>query len=62
MLEDVSFSCPYCGETVATTVDCSGGSQDYTEDCPVCCNPVVLSVRVDWDGELLSIEAQAENR
>lgn len=32
--------CPYCGESVALTLDSGGAaSQDYVEDCPVCCRP-----------------------
>ena len=45
MLEQVD--CPYCGESFETAVDHSGGSQDYIEDCPVCCNPNVIHVELD---------------
>ena len=38
--------CPYCGESVSIAVDPGGGSsQDYVEDCAVCCNPWQVSVR-----------------
>jgi hypothetical protein len=38
--------CPYCGESVAISVDPGGGSfQQYVEDCEVCCNPWQVSVR-----------------
>ena len=38
--------CPYCGESVVLTVDPGGGSsQEYVEDCEVCCNPWSVSVR-----------------
>ncbi len=47
------ISCPYCGETVAITVDPTGGSeQEYVEDCPVCCQPWQLHVEVDDDGRV----------
>lgn len=61
MLEEVLLSCPYCGESFDTTVDCSAGDQEYVEDCPVCCNPIVLSIRVDWNGTLLGVESAREN-
>lgn len=38
--------CPYCGESVSIAVDAGGGgSQQYVEDCEVCCNPWQVSVR-----------------
>ncbi len=61
MLESVWIACPYCGETFETTVDCSVGDQEYVEDCQVCCNPIVLDIRVDWSGELLSVDTRREN-
>lgn len=39
--------CPYCGEQFTAAVDSSGGSQDYIEDCPVCCRPIEFHLDVD---------------
>ncbi|HEX3373083.1 MAG TPA: CPXCG motif-containing cysteine-rich protein [Edaphobacter sp.] len=40
------FRCAACGEWIETTVDESGGSkQQHVEDCQVCCQPNVLTVR-----------------
>lgn len=37
--------CPYCREEVEITLDPGGGSsQQYVEDCYVCCNPWRVSV------------------
>jgi len=37
---DVDVTCPYCGETVSISLDPGGGhSQEYVEDCQVCCRP-----------------------
>lgn len=47
--------CPYCGETFETAVDCSGGSQDFIEDCPVCCRPIEFHLQVDHRNEILSL-------
>jgi len=41
-IEPVEIECPYCGETFNTTLDWSAGAQEYTEDCAVCCRPIVF--------------------
>jgi cysteine-rich CPXCG protein len=48
---DASVVCPYCAESVSVALDPgSGSSQDYVEDCPVCCQPWQVSVRYSSDG------------
>lgn len=43
--------CPYCAETVEIGLDPgSGPTQEYIEDCPVCCRPWVVSVEYNDDG------------
>ncbi|HVT35890.1 MAG TPA: CPXCG motif-containing cysteine-rich protein [Nevskiaceae bacterium] len=59
MIEDVEVQCPYCGEALVLEIDTSAGSQRYTEDCSVCCQPMQVSVRID-DGEL-AVEVVPEN-
>jgi hypothetical protein len=54
------IQCAYCGEQIEIVVDCSVGHQEYVEDCSVCCRPITLSV-VASDGEVVSIEARAED-
>lgn len=45
-------SCPYCGESVSIFLDPAGGTtQDYVEDCAVCCQPMEVRVRFSGDGE-----------
>jgi Cysteine-rich CPXCG len=56
-----NVQCPYCGETFETEIDASGGSQEYVEDCYVCCKPIIFRIEVGADGELTSIEAEREN-
>ncbi len=51
LLETVSVQCPCCWESIELVVDCSVPGQEYTEDCSVCCQPLVLSVEVDAAGE-----------
>lgn len=44
--------CPYCGEPVELSVDALGPDRErYTEDCPVCCRPWVVTV-VRSEGEV----------
>ena len=54
-----SYTCPSCGENIVVPVDLAGNSQEYVEDCPVCCSPVLLRVAVDEDGDV-RITARAE--
>ena len=43
--------CPYCGEAVEITLDPgSGSTQEYIEDCEVCCRPWHVSVTYHDDG------------
>lgn len=43
--------CPYCNEPVEISLDAgSGGTQEYVEDCQVCCQPWTVSVRYGSDG------------
>ena len=49
---EATYVCDSCGEEIVVPVDVSAGSrQDYVEDCPVCCHPMRLQVRIDDDGE-----------
>ena len=59
MLEWITVNCPYCGEPFETSVDCSAGAQEYIEDCPVCCHPNVIRVRITDDGSI-SVTANME--
>ena len=56
-----NVQCPYCGETFETEIDVSGGSQEYIEDCYVCCRPIVFQVKIDVNGELMGLEVQRDN-
>ncbi len=61
MLDFINLTCPYCGESFETAVDCSAGSQRYVEDCAVCCRPIEVSVSVDDSGELLDVQTSTDN-
>ncbi len=53
MLEELEITCPYCGESFTTLVDCSAGDQRYIEDCTVCCRPIELELTLTTTGPLL---------
>jgi hypothetical protein len=56
------FQYSYCGEWNAPDVDESAGSlQEYAEDCQVCCQPNVLSIRFDPRQEQFVIWAERES-
>jgi Cysteine-rich CPXCG len=56
------FQCAGCGEWVETSVDESAGSkQQYVEDCQVCCQPNVLTVRWDGSAQEFTITAELES-
>lgn len=50
MDEEASYICDACGEEIVVPIDWSAGaSQQYLEDCPVCCHPNVIHVDFDED-------------
>ncbi len=52
MQDEASYVCDACGEEIVVPVDLSqGSSQEYVEDCPVCCVPNVIRVEFD-DGRV----------
>jgi transposase-like protein len=49
--QEAEVSCPHCGEVNAIALDPgSGGSQQYEEDCQVCCRPWRVTVQYRSDG------------
>jgi hypothetical protein len=60
MVEEYAVDCPHCGETITLLLDLSEGDQSYTEDCSVCCAPILVHYAVDDDGQLLDVTVQRE--
>ena len=55
-LSESNIQCPYCGESITVIIDCSVETQEYIEDCQVCCRPITFKVSVDGEDEpLISI-------
>ena len=50
-----SIDCPYCGEPGEIELDpgeMEAGEHRFVQDCPVCCHPWAVTVRVQADGGL----------
>ena len=60
MLDSTSVTCPWCWSPVELGLDVYPGTQEYVEDCSVCCNPMRVRVEIDADGELLSVDADRD--
>lgn len=54
-----SLTCPHCWETITVTVDTSVDSQEYVEDCPVCCRPSVIRYTAAA-GEVVDLQISPE--
>lgn len=57
-VEEYWLDCPYCGESMSVLVDCSCADQTYTEDCQICCRPMVLSATVNDDEIVVSAQRE----
>ena len=52
MQDEASYICDTCGEEIVIPIDPSAGKfQRYVEDCPVCCNPNMIQVEFDDNGD-----------
>jgi hypothetical protein len=59
--EEIDIICPYCGEMIAVLVDSSSGSQEYYEDCSVCCASILFSLVVNPEGNIASIDVKRDD-
>jgi len=59
-LEIVDVQCPYCGKSIELAVERAMAGESYGEDCPACCRPMVIEVRID-DSSALHVSARREN-
>ncbi|HMO52528.1 MAG TPA: CPXCG motif-containing cysteine-rich protein [Kiritimatiellia bacterium] len=55
-----TVQCPYCWEPIEISIDASVSHQEYVEDCPICCRPILVTVATEH-GEVVAVNAQAEN-
>ena len=54
-----AYICDGCGEEIVIPIEpTEGRSQQYVEDCPVCCRPNVIYV--EWDEDEARVWAEPE--
>ena len=53
--------CPYCGELIELIVDDSVPSQEYIEDCFVCCQPINVRVWVDEQDQQITLTLSSDH-
>ena len=53
------FICPHCGESISVLLDLSVLSQEYIEDCEVCCRPIEIKYEVSENGEVVFEEGRS---
>jgi hypothetical protein len=39
--------CPYCAEPITLVIEVIDDKQTYTEDCEVCCRPMIVCILPD---------------
>lgn len=49
--ESIETCCPWCNEHITLVIECLEPEQEYTEDCPVCCAPMLVRVVVPERGD-----------
>ena len=61
MIENRQITCPYCNALFDTQIDRSAGAQQYTEDCHICCQPILFNIEVGPQFQLTSVTVRNEN-
>jgi len=61
MINEYQAACPYCGESFSTLIDISAGSQEYIEDCQICCRPIIFNIELDTLSEDMQVQLRTEN-
>ena len=52
-MDETTYICASCGEDIVIPVDPTQGThQEYVEDCPICCCPMVIRIEIDADGDV----------
>jgi len=44
-MEERFFICPWCWQSVSILIDTGEEAMEWIEDCEVCCNPILFSVK-----------------
>ena len=57
---EARVQCPYCWERFSMLIDASVDSQEYVEDCEVCCRPIDFTIEID-EQDQARIEARLQH-
>lgn len=49
-LDTGKIDCPYCGESLEILIEPLADQQRYIEDCQVCCQPILIEITPDFEG------------
>ena len=60
MNEEISVSCPYCGEPIIVEPEPCDETVECVEDCHVCCRPIVMTIRYSEHGSEVSVRQENE--
>ena len=60
LLDTVSVICPYCWQQIEIVIDLSDLPVELTEDCSVCCQPMLLNAAHGAD-DRAQVEVAREN-
>jgi hypothetical protein len=50
MEENIEVVCPCCGEPSTVSVTPGEEDEEFVQDCPVCCRPWTVRVKIRRDG------------
>lgn len=59
-LLELRVQCPYCWENLLLLVDGFIESQEYIEDCEICCRPIDFRIQVDEDDQAV-VQARSQD-
>jgi transcription elongation factor Elf1 len=51
-MDPKTIECPFCGEPNDVFVETSEGSQNFIQDCEVCCQPIGIRARVHGEDDV----------
>ena len=54
---EYNFNCPHCFEIGLKLIDFSINTQNFIEDCEVCCNPIEFNLEIQ-NGKIKTFEVQ----
>ena len=61
MEEAVEVRCPCCGEPSTISVGLGEEDEEFVQDCPVCCRPWKVRIRIRRDGSAdVTVAAEGE--